>query len=120
MLAKGLKIIDLINGSGAVAEVGDVVLYHFDCHLPHGDLLHSSRESDPIQSEVGSRDLCVGISQGLIGMIENGKRSIKVPPQLSHIERKIWGHLSDNVVLRYEVELLKVIKKNFDKPKETI
>jgi FKBP-type peptidyl-prolyl cis-trans isomerase len=111
MIAKGLRIIENNPGVGSVIEAGDLVSYHYDCYYPQGELLHSSRENEPIQSCAGSRDLCVGISQGLIGMKEGGSRTIEVPPQLTHVERKIWRQLPENIVLRYEVEIIEIIQK---------
>ena len=111
MVAKGLKIKEKNLGTGSPIEIGDLILYHYDCYYPQGELLHSSREREPIQSCAGSRDLCVGISQGLIGMKVGGSRTIEVPPQLTHVERKIWKDLGENIVLRYEVEIIEIIKK---------
>lgn len=111
MVAKGLKIKEKNPGVGTPIEMGDLVSYHYDCYYPQGELLHSSRESEPIQSYAGSRDLCVGISQGLIGMKESGSRTVEVPPQLIHVERKIWRQLPENIVLRYEVEIVQIIQK---------
>lgn len=114
MVAKGLRVKDQNEGTGAPIGLGDVVSYHYDCFYPQGELLHSSRAGSPIESEVGSRDLCVGISHGLEGMREGGRRTIHVPPQLIHIERKIWPDLPNNLVLRYEIELLKVVRRSGD------
>jgi len=111
MVAKGLKIREKNQGLGTPIAVGDLVSYHYDCYYPQGELIHSSRKNEPMQSYAGSRDLCVGISQGLIGMKEGGSRIIEVPPQLTHVERKIWRQLPENIVLRYEVEIIEIIQK---------
>jgi len=41
-------------------------------------------------------------------MAVGGIRSIKVSPQLTYYERKLKPDLPENIVLRYEVELLRV------------
>ena len=108
-IPRGIKIKDLKIGTGILAEAGKIALIHYDCYLPRGEKCFSSRDrSYPAQFHVGQRDVFPGIEHGIIGMAVGGIRSIKVSPQLIYYERKLKPDLPENVVLRYEVELLRV------------
>jgi peptidylprolyl isomerase len=106
--AKGIKVKDIVEGSGRVAEKGKVVLVHFDCRLSRGDLVSSSRAEPAHQMVIGKRRSYIGLEQGVVGMREGGKRQIKVSPNLTYYERIEFPHLPEGAVLRYEVELLRV------------
>jgi len=99
-------------GTGPLAEEGKIALIHYDCYLPRGEKCFSSRDrSYPAQFHMGQRDVFPGIEHGIVGMAVGGIRSIKVSPQLTYYERKQKPDLPENVVLRYEVELLRVSDK---------
>lgn len=106
--AKGIRVKDIVEGSGRVAEKGKVVLVHFDCRLSRGDVVFSSRAELPHQIAIGKRRYYIGLEQGVVGMRVGGKREIKVSPNLTYYERIEFPHLPEGAVLRYEVELLRV------------
>lgn len=106
---RGIKVKDLRTGTGSLAEEGKIAVIHYDCFLPRGEKCFSSRDrSYPAQFHIGQREVFPGIEYGIIGMAAGGIRSIKVSPQLTYYERKQKPDLPENVVLRYEVELLRV------------
>jgi FKBP-type peptidyl-prolyl cis-trans isomerase len=106
---KGIRIKEVRTGTGEVASPGRIALLHYDCYLPRGDLCSSSRERPyPVQMRIGQRDALPAFEYGVLGMAEGGSRSVRVAPQLTYYERKLYPSLTDNVVLRYENELLRV------------
>jgi FKBP-type peptidyl-prolyl cis-trans isomerase len=105
----GIRVKDLKLGSGAVATRGKVALVHYDCFLPRGENVHSSRNGPyPLQFEIGQRTVCPGIEDGVVGMAAGGRRSVRVSPQLTYYEQKVLPNLPPGVALRYEIELLRI------------
>jgi FKBP-type peptidyl-prolyl cis-trans isomerase len=105
----GIRVKDLKVGSGAVATKGKVALLHYDCFLPRGDKVDSSRKGPyPFQFEIGQRRAFPGIEYGIVGMAAGGLRSVRVSPQLTYHEQEVLANLPPNVALRYEIELLRV------------
>jgi peptidylprolyl isomerase len=106
---RGLKIADVLAGSGRLAERKTVVLVHYDCYLPRGELWETSRTHRwPVQFRVGERTVVPALEYGVRGMRAGGKRSVKAPPQLTYYERKREKSPPPNATLRYEIELLRV------------
>jgi FKBP-type peptidyl-prolyl cis-trans isomerase len=105
----GLRIKDLRPGTGEVAAKGRVALVHFDCFLPRGERISTSRERPfPAQFRIGQRDIVPAIDYGVVGMAVRGLRVVRVSPQLTYYERKTLPNLPENVALRYELELVRL------------
>lgn len=68
--------------------------------------MFASPDQEPYAIRVGARDCCVGIEYGLIGMQVGGRRTIKVPPNLTYVERKSYADIPEDAVLMYELELV--------------
>ena len=104
---KGLRLKDVRVGSGPSASKGSVVLVHYDCFLPRGERLDSSRDRPyPAQFQIGRRDVVPALEHGVLGMSEGGLRSIRVSPQLTYFERERYPDLPEGAALRYEIELV--------------
>jgi FKBP-type peptidyl-prolyl cis-trans isomerase len=105
----GIRVKDLKVGSGELATKGKVALVHYDCFLPRGDTVASSRTGPyPYQFEIGQRNAFPGIEYGVVGMAVGGLRSVRVSPQLTYYEQKVLQDLPPGVALRYEIELLRI------------
>jgi FKBP-type peptidyl-prolyl cis-trans isomerase len=105
----GIRVKDLKVGSGEPATKGKVALVHYDCFLPRGDKVDSSRNGPyPLQFEIGQRRAVPGIEYGVVGMAAGGLRSVRVSPQLTYYEQKVLPNLPSGVALRYEIELLRI------------
>jgi peptidylprolyl isomerase len=105
----GIRVKDLRPGTGEVAAKGRIALVHFDCFLPRGERLSTSRDRPfPAQFHVGQRDIVPAIEYGVIGMAVGGLRMVRVSPQLTYDERKTFPDLPANVALRYEIELVRL------------
>ena len=108
-LPKGIRVKDLKRGSGEIAAKGRIALVHYDCFLPKGDRLDTSKDKAyPAQFEIGQRNVFPALEYGVVGMAVGGVRSVRVSPQLTYYERKAHPNLPPNVALRYEVELLRI------------
>jgi FKBP-type peptidyl-prolyl cis-trans isomerase len=106
---KGIRVKDVKIGSGEVAAKGRIALVHYDCFLPRGDKVTTSRDSPfPVRFKIGQRDAFPAFEYGVVGMAVGGVRSVRVSPQLTYYERKVFPDLPPNVALRYEIELLRI------------
>lgn len=106
---KGLRLKDVREGRGPTASKGDVVLVHYDCFLPRGDRVDSSRDRGyPAQFELGRRNVVPALEFGVPGMAAGGLRTITVGPQLTYYERARYPDLPEGAALRYEVELVRI------------
>ena len=108
----GLRVKDIRVGTGDVAAKGQIALVHYDAFLPRGERFSTSRERNvPVQFEIGRRGALPAIEYGIAGMAVGGLRSVRVSPQLTYYERKIYRDLPENVALRYEIELIRLSDK---------
>jgi FKBP-type peptidyl-prolyl cis-trans isomerase len=81
-IPEGVKAKDLKLGTGVLATKGVVVLVHYDCFLPRGEKIDTSRGKPfPVQFEIGRRKIFPGLEYGVLGMRVGGIRSIRVSPQ---------------------------------------
>ena len=105
----GLKIEDLIVGTGPTALRGATVKTHYRLFLNRGDELRGSYDySEPCTFCIGKRQVIAGLEHGVVGMRAGGKRRIRVPPHLAYREQGVAGLVPPNAVLIFEVELLSV------------
>jgi FKBP-type peptidyl-prolyl cis-trans isomerase len=106
---KGIRVKDLKTGSGEIATKGRIALVHYECFLPKGDKLDTSKQKPcPAQFAIGQRNVFPALDYGVLGMAVGGVRSIRVSPQLTYYERKAHPSLPPDVALRYEIELLRI------------
>ena len=107
-LPSGLKVTDLTEGSGTVAERGKSVAVHFRCFLRRGDQVVSTYEQgEPFRFVIGKRQAIAGFEYGIEGMRVGGTRRIVVSPHLGYRDA-ILTCIPANAVLRFEIELLEV------------
>jgi FKBP-type peptidyl-prolyl cis-trans isomerase len=104
---KSLKISDNQLGTGRIVAPGDVVVCHCRCRLRKGDLVFASSAEEPYVICVGRRDFFVGVACGLLGMQQGGIRTIKVSPNLTYHERRIYPDIPEDAMLIYEIELIR-------------
>ena len=103
---RSLKISDILVGTGRKVVPGDVAVCRCRCTRHKGDLVFASPEQEFSTIRVGTRNYCVGIEYGLIGMQIGGKRTVRVPPNLTYIERKSYCDIPQDAILIYELELV--------------
>lgn len=109
-LEDGLKIQDLILGSGEEAVRGQTITVNYVGTLADGKKFDSSYDrGQPFQFNLGSGQVIRGWELGVAGMKVGGKRKLIIPPSLGYGDRNIGnGLIPPNSTLIFEVELLGV------------
>jgi FKBP-type peptidyl-prolyl cis-trans isomerase len=110
LLASGVEIRELREGVGEPPTDGDWLAFHYDARIVSaaegGDApFDSTRSGDPFFACLGRTPLLPGLTEGLRGMKEGGRRRITIPPAQG------YGALGKppvppDATLRYDVELV--------------
>ena len=111
--ASGLKIEEVVEGSGAAAAAGQQVTVHYTGWLTDGVIkgrkFDSSKDrGDPFDFPLGAGHVIKGWDEGVQGMKIGGTRLLTIPPALGYGARGAGGVIPPNATLLFEVELLKV------------
>jgi FKBP-type peptidyl-prolyl cis-trans isomerase len=108
-MPSGLKIKDVVKGTGAIAERGATVTVHYRGYLNRGEQFRSSYDDGaPVRFVLGKREVIAGMDRGVLGMRVGGRRDLLVSPHLAYREQGIEGVIPPDAVLRFEIELLDV------------
>jgi peptidylprolyl isomerase len=106
--ASGLKYIDLVEGSGPLAEPGKTVSVNYTGTLENGTVFDSSaRQGKPYQFRLGTGVVIKGWDEGLMTMRVGGKRKLTIPPSLAYKDQRN-GIIPPHSTLIFDVELLYV------------
>jgi len=107
--AKGLKIENDVEGSGEMAQAGQMVAVHYTGRLTDGQKFDSSRDrGDPFQFTLGAGQVIAGWDQGIAGMKVGGSRTLVIPPELGYGEHGAPPVIPPRATLIFDVELLGV------------
>src|SRR5712691_6493830 len=95
----GMKVDDLVVGTGRAAEQHTVAVVHYDCFVHGGEQLYSTRDCSarlkmkcaddcagphpPIAVEIGKRRGFPALYYGILGMRVGGVRRLLVEPYLT-------------------------------------
>jgi FKBP-type peptidyl-prolyl cis-trans isomerase FkpA len=105
----GLIIEDIITGTGATAQAGQMVSVHYTGWLTNGTKFDSSKDrNQAFNFSLGGGQVIRGWDEGVAGMQVGGKRKLTIPPQLGYGTRGAGGVIPPNATLVFEVELLGV------------
>ena len=113
-----LQVIDHVVGKGAEATIGTTVTVNYTGWLykplavkQHGKKFDSSLDAgrEPLDFQLGARQVIKGWEQGVAGMKVGGKRTLIIPSELAYGSRGApGGSIPPNTDLIFDVELLKV------------
>jgi len=103
----GLQYIDLVEGKGRQAELGDTATVHYTGWLANGAKFDSSVDRrQPFSFRVGAGQVIKGWDKGVGTMKVGGKRKLIIPPDLAYGPRGAGTVIPPNATLTFDVELL--------------
>ncbi|HEV7127335.1 MAG TPA: FKBP-type peptidyl-prolyl cis-trans isomerase [Ktedonobacterales bacterium] len=105
----GLEYLDVVVGTGAVANAGQQVSVHYTGWLADGSSFDSSvSRGQPFAFALGRGQVIKGWDEGVSGMRIGGKRRLIIPAALGYGARGAPGAIPPNATLIFDVELLDV------------
>ncbi len=107
----GLQYKEILAGTGATPKPEDTVEVHYTGKLIDGKVFDSSVERGQT-IKFPLNQVIKGWTEGLQMMKEGGKAMLFIPPDLGYGDRGAGGVIGPNEALIFEVELIKVFKKN--------
>ncbi|MBX3083113.1 MAG: FKBP-type peptidyl-prolyl cis-trans isomerase [Anaerolineae bacterium] len=108
-LDSGIKLQDIVIGTGAEAKVGSYVEVNYRGLLENGTQFDSSYDrKQTLPFSVGAGQMIQGFDVGVRGMKVGGKRKVTIPPELGYGAQGVPGVIPPNSVLIFEIELMSV------------
>ncbi|OLP19410.1 peptidylprolyl isomerase [Leptolyngbya sp. 'hensonii'] len=105
----GLQYVELVEGTGATPQTGQMVTVHYTGTLENGKKFDSSRDRDrPFQFKIGVGQVIKGWDEGVGSMKVGGRRQLIIPPDLGYGAQGAGGVIPPNATLIFDVELLGV------------
>ncbi|TFK02889.1 brain-specific angiogenesis inhibitor 1 [Platysternon megacephalum] len=97
----------------ARSALGDTVEIHYTGSLEDGQIIDTSLSRDPLQVELGKRQVIPGLEQSLLDMCVGEKRRVIIPPQLAYGKRGSPPAVPADAVLQFEVELVGLSRASY-------
>lgn len=106
--ASGLYYIETTEGTGVLAQVGDVVQVHYTGKFLNGDVFDSSYDrGEPIEFTLGAGQVIKGWDEGIALMKEGGKATLIIPSNLAY-GASDYHSIPAYSTLVFDVELVKI------------
>ncbi|TRZ11717.1 hypothetical protein HGM15179_015353 [Zosterops borbonicus] len=101
------------EGCTELSAPGDTLHIHYTGTLEDGRIIDSSLSRDPLQLELGKRQVIPGLEQSLLDMCVGEKRRAIIPPHLAYGKRGSPPTIPGDAVLRFEVELVGLSRASY-------
>ncbi|XP_064354672.1 peptidyl-prolyl cis-trans isomerase FKBP11 isoform X2 [Dromaius novaehollandiae] len=114
--ARGLRLETLVappEGCTELSALGDTVHIHYTGSLEDGRIIDTSLTRDPLQVELGKRQVIPGLEQSLLDMCVGEKRRAIIPPHLAYGKRGSPPTIPGDAVLKFEVELVGLSRASY-------
>ena len=103
-IKKGVTLLTEKEGSGNIANQGDIIDFDLEIYLNKGDNVSKNN----YVRKLNRANLIPGIVYSVIGMKEGGYREVKISPHLAHKEKGVLGVIPENAILQCKIWLHKV------------
>lgn len=104
-----MKAVDLIEGTGKEAKVGDnVTVQYVLVDYKSGKEIESSWEGQPFPFVLGTGAVITGWDIGVQGMKEGGRRELIIPPQFAYGAEGSPPSIKPNATLIFVIDMVKV------------
>ncbi|XP_025001454.2 peptidyl-prolyl cis-trans isomerase FKBP11 [Gallus gallus] len=106
---RGVRVETIVAAPEGCVErsaLGDTVHIHYTGSLEDGRVIDTSLSRDPLQVELGKRQVIPGLEQSLLDMCVGEKRRATIPPHLAYGRRGSPPTIPGDAVLRFEVQLV--------------
>ena len=104
----GLKYVDVKEGEGPAAKVGDTVEVFYTGWLKDGKQFDTNVGKEPLSVNIGRTQVIMAWTEGLVGMKAGGKRRLIVPPNLGYGEAGDPPEIPRNAELFFDIEVVKI------------
>jgi FKBP-type peptidyl-prolyl cis-trans isomerase FkpA len=113
ILTSGLGVEDVLIGTGATADLGDVVTVHLQGWLNHNEekgrkYFSTTDDGQPISFKLGTERVMPAWNQGVEGMAVGGIRRLWVPASLGYGSKGVRDVVPPDTDLIIEIELLAI------------
>lgn len=109
-----LQITDIVEGTGPVAEPGQVAVVHYTGWLYDAEATDNKGEKfdssvdrgQPFSFPLGAGRVIRGWDEGVVGMKVGGKRRLVIPADMAYGDRGAGGVIPPGATLVFDVELI--------------
>jgi peptidylprolyl isomerase len=106
----GVKVENIVNGQGTIAEKGDMITVDYVGTLLDGKVFDSSIDrKQPFTFQLGVGQVIRGWDEGVLGMRVGGQRRLTIGPDFAYGSQAV-GTIPPNSTLVFDVQLLNVQK----------
>jgi len=107
-LVAELKIIDLVQGDGAIVAEGATITAHYTGALASSGTIFQSSHDFGQPATFGLHQVISGWTQGVPGMKVGGKRRLLIPSALAYGSRRASANIPPNSDLVFDIELVAI------------